>query len=93
MANLVSTAFESEYGEYETLHGAAYYVMSDGRIVKNPHYPEIPLVRKCTVVKGHGMGGRSCAGPIYSLIGDRDTLAFLNEPEKYPDIFTGLLKD
>jgi glucose-6-phosphate isomerase, archaeal len=93
MANLVSTAFESEYGEYETLHGAAYYVMTDGRIIKNPHYPDMPPVRKCTVVRGQGVAGRSCAGSIYSLIGDRDTLAFLNEPEKYRDIFTGLLKD
>jgi glucose-6-phosphate isomerase len=93
MANLVSTAFESEYGEYETLHGAAYYVMSDGRIVKNPHYPDVPRVRKCTVIKGQGVAGRSCAGPIYSRIGDQDALAFLNEPEKFPDLFTGMLKD
>ena len=54
LANLVSTAFESEYGEYETLHGAAYYVMSDGRIIKNPHYPDVPPVPKCTAVKGQG---------------------------------------
>jgi glucose-6-phosphate isomerase len=87
MANLVSTAFESEYGEYETLHGAAYYVMSDGRIIKNPHYPDMPPVRKCTVVKGQGAAGHACTGPIYSLVGDADALAFLNEPEKYPGIF------
>jgi glucose-6-phosphate isomerase len=93
MANLVSTAFESEYGEYETLHGAAYYVMSDGRIIKNPHYPDMPPVRKCIVVKGQGVAGRPCAGSIYSLIGNRDTLAFLNKPEKYPNLFTGMLKD
>ncbi len=93
LANLVSTAFESEYGEYETLHGAAYYVMSDGRIIKNLHYPDVPPARKCTAVKGQGTAGRACAGSIYSLIGDREALAFLNEPEKYPDLFKGLLKD
>ena len=93
MSNLVSTVFESEYGEYETLHGAACYVMSDGRIVKNPHYPDVPPVRKCTTVKGQGVAGHACAGSIYSLIGNREALAFLNEPEKYPGMFTGLLKD
>jgi glucose-6-phosphate isomerase len=93
MANLVSTAFESEYGEYETLHGAAYYCMSDGRIIKNPHYPAVPPVRKCTAVKGKGAAGQACAGSIYSLIGDAEALAFLNEPENYPGLFTGLLKD
>ncbi|HNX18161.1 MAG TPA: glucose-6-phosphate isomerase family protein [Methanoregula sp.] len=93
MANLVSTGFESEYGEYETLHGAACYVMTDGRIIKNPHYPYVPSVRKITCQKGQGSSGRACTGPIYSLIGDNEALAFLNEPEKYPDVFTGLLKD
>lgn len=93
MANLVSTAFESEYGEYETLHGAAYYVMSDGQVIKNLHYPYMPPVRKCTVVKGQGTAGCACTGPIYSLIGDAEALAFLNEPEKYPGVFKGLLKD
>ncbi|MEN6395489.1 MAG: glucose-6-phosphate isomerase family protein [Methanoregula sp.] len=93
MSNLVSTAFESEYGEYETLHGAAYYVMSDGRIVKNPHYAEVPPVRRFTVVKGQGVAGRACAGSLYSLVGNSEALAFLNEPENYPGIFTGLLKD
>jgi len=92
LANLVSTAFESEYGEYEALHGAAYYVMSDGRITGNRHYPALPPVRKYAVVRGRGAAGRPCPGPIYSLIGDREALAFLNEPEKYPSVFTGLSK-
>ena len=92
LANLVSTAFESEYGEYEALHGAAYYVMSNGRITGNRHYPDMPPVRKYAVVRGRGAAGRSCTGPIYVMIGDRDALAFLNEPEKYPAVFTGLLK-
>ena len=83
MANLVSTAFESEYGEYETLHGAAYYVMRDGRIVKNPHYGDVPVLRRVTVNKDSPV-----KSPIYSLVGNRAALAFLNEPEKYPALFT-----
>ena len=92
LANLVSTAFESEYGEYEILHGAAYYVMSDGRIIRNRHYPAVPKVRHVAAVRGRDAIGRASTGTIYSLIGDRDALAFLNEPEHYPDVFTGLIK-
>jgi glucose-6-phosphate isomerase len=92
MANIVSTAFESEYGEYETLHGAAYYAMSNGNLKKNPYYPKIPVVRypgshwRATI-------NRFCPGPLYSLIGNEAMLMFLNFPEKYPDIFADLLKD
>jgi len=93
MANLVSTAFASEYGEYETLHGAAYYVMSDGRIAKNPHYPEVPQLRRIAVKTGQVPANSALRSPIYSLVGNRQALAFLNEPEKYPALFTALLKD
>ena len=34
MANLVSSAFKSEYGEYEKRRGAAYYVRADGTFVR-----------------------------------------------------------
>jgi len=87
MANIVSTAFESEYGDYETLHGAAYYVLTNGSTVRNPYYPDVPEIR--TIHEKQ----LACTGPIYSLIDKPAALAFLNEPEKYRDIFTGLLKD
>ena len=54
MANIVSTAFESEYGDYEIRHGAAYYVMSDGDLMKNPHYPVMPPVRRMGARSGRG---------------------------------------
>jgi glucose-6-phosphate isomerase len=92
LSNLVSTAFESEYGEYEIRHGAAYYIMTGGRLVRNRNYPNLPQLRRIVTVKGKDTAGRSYTGPIYSLIGDRQALAFLNEPGKYPAVFTGLLK-
>jgi len=92
LANIVSTAFESEYGEYETLHGAACYVMNNGRIVKNRHYPALPPVRHITAIRGRDSAGRACTGTLYSLIGNRSALAFLNEPEEFPDVFTGLTR-
>jgi len=42
MANLVSTAFESEYAFYETMHGAAWYELAGNILVRNPHYPDVP---------------------------------------------------
>jgi len=91
MANIVSTAFESEYGEYETLHGAAYYAMSDGNLQKNPCYPKMPVVRYSGSHWRSAMH-RFCPGPLYTLIGNESVLGFLNFPEKFPAVFAGLLK-
>lgn len=91
MANIVSTAFESEYGEYETLHGAAYYAMSNGNLKKNPYYPKIPEVRYPGSHWRSAMH-RFCTGPLYTLIGNGSVLGFLNFPEKYPAVFAELLK-
>jgi glucose-6-phosphate isomerase len=92
MANIVSTAFKSEYREYEMRHGAGYYVMSDGGFVKNSHYPALPPVRRMGARCGKGIH-RFCEGSLYSLIGNDTALAFLNHPEKYRAIFSVLLKD
>jgi len=91
MANIVSTAFESEYGEYETLHGAAYYAMSNGSLKKNPYYPKIPELRYLST-PWRSTVSRFCRGPLYNLIGDEAGLRFLNFPEQYPGIFADLLK-
>jgi glucose-6-phosphate isomerase len=91
MANIVSTAFESQYGEYEILHGAAYYEMTSGDLIKNPHYPDVPPLRHLDAASGRGRH-RFCKGSIYSLIGNEDALAFLNHPEKFDGILSVLLK-
>jgi len=92
MANIVSTEFESEYAGYETHQGAAYYVMSDGRVIKNPHYPSVPPLRRTGATCRAGTQ-RFCHGPIYDLIGNEEALAFLNRPEDYRSVFTVLIKD
>ena len=46
MANLVSTAFSSEYAFYERMHGAAFYELTGGIVHKNPAYPPLPEIRK-----------------------------------------------
>jgi glucose-6-phosphate isomerase len=92
MANIVSTAFESEYGEYESRHGAAYFVLCSGEFRKNPRYPGVPPVRSVKPKSGHG-DHRIFHGPLYSLIGNAEALAFLNKPEDYAAILDILLKD
>jgi len=82
MANIVSTAFESEYGDYEERHGAAFYEKTDGSLMKNPWYRKIPAVRRIAAASGHG-SHRFCRGPIYKLIGNGEALSFLNYPERY----------
>jgi len=92
MANLVSRAFESEYGPYEKYQGGAYYEMSDGRVQKNSRYSDLPHVRyigATCIGEIHPL----CRGPLYNLIGNNEALSFLNFPEKYLPVFSVLLRD
>jgi len=91
MANIVSTAFESEYGEYESHHGAAYFELCSGELRKNPRYPTVPPVRSARPKSGNA-DHRIFRGPLYNLIGNVDALAFLNKPEDYTPILDMLLK-
>ncbi len=92
MANIVSTAFESEYGEYVSHHGAAYFELCSGELRKNPRYSDIPPVRSVRPKSGNGVH-RVLRAPLYSLIGNAEALAFLNNPERYSAILDILLKD
>lgn len=89
MANIVSTEFESEYGEYISRRGAAYFALCNGEIRKNARYPRVPPVR--SVSPGSGRGGIP-SGPLYSLIGDEKALSFLNYPERFSPLFENLLR-
>jgi glucose-6-phosphate isomerase len=91
MANIVSTAFQSEYGEYEKYHGAAYYEMSSGRMQKNSFYPVHPQIRYIGASCRIGTH-RICKAPLYNLIGNENALSFLNFPEKFLTVFSVLLK-
>ncbi len=82
MANIVSNEFSSIYKDYEALHGAVYYRMENLGYIKNPHYPEHPQlrhIRKCDVTGFPGVYKR----PLYSMVGEKGTLRFLNYPEEF----------
>jgi len=88
MANLVSSAFQSEYQAYEDLRGAVFYEMTTGTLVKNPLYPQEPRLR--FVKAGHITGMNDMVtDPLYDFVEQRaPVLGFLNHPEKYQALFS-----
>lgn len=89
MANLVSAEFSSNYGPYAEKRGAAYYEMEGGALVKNPCYPDAPPVRYCNPVEVPDLGIEKGVG-LYDLIGRPRSVAFLNHPEQFMEIFAGV---
>jgi glucose-6-phosphate isomerase len=82
MANIVSTAFESCYAEYESLHGAVYYCMNDGTYRPNLRYPEVPALRHRGTCNFQDFPALKNAR-LYDLVGNEKTLLFLNNPEQF----------
>ena len=88
MANVVSTGFESEYGEYETMQGAAYYETREGTLERNPRYGTMPPVREMSAAATDLTG--LCSQPLYRMVEGRDPFGFLNYPERYARYFREL---
>ena len=88
MANLVSTAFTSEYAFYEQMHGAAYYELTGGVVLKNPAYPAVPPVRRVrnisSIIRELGDGNT-----LYDFVGNDQIAQLLNHPEKCLDFLSG----
>ena len=91
MANLVSSAFSSDYLPYEKKKGGAYYIFADGTMKKNPAFPaDIPDIRIVDATGIH-LPEPFPDKPLYDLVGDEMRLRFLNFPrefeELYPDLY------
>jgi len=88
MANLVSSAFGSDYLPYEHLRGAVFYEMTTGAFVKNPLYPQKPRLR--IVRAGHIAGVTdTVTDPLYDLVEQQaPVLRVLNNPERYEALFS-----
>ncbi|PWR72331.1 glucose-6-phosphate isomerase [Methanospirillum lacunae] len=90
MANLVSSAFASQYLPYEELKGGAYYIFSDGGMKKNPAYPaDIPDIRIVDATGTH-LPEPFPDKSLYDLVGDVMRLRFLNHPREFEDLYPGL---
>jgi glucose-6-phosphate isomerase, archaeal len=90
MSNLVSTEFSSAYQRYEELRGAAYYEMEGGAFVKNPNYSHAPPLRYKKHIE-HEEYSIQRIVPLYDLIERPRSVAFLNYPEQFPEIFEDLV--
>ncbi|HVP25302.1 MAG TPA: glucose-6-phosphate isomerase family protein [Methanomicrobiales archaeon] len=86
MANMVSTRFESDYSVYERLGGAAYFELAGGSLVKNARYTIAAGIRTMDASRQGGLRLLP-ARSLYDLIGS-ESLAFLNRPEDYPELFS-----
>lgn len=82
MANIVSRRFESVYGDYEEMHGAAFYFLESSGWVKNPAYPAVRPLRTVQAKEIPALNLRHGV-PLYDLITERADLRFLNEPERF----------
>jgi glucose-6-phosphate isomerase len=88
MANLVSSSFRSEYRPYEELHGAAYYEMTGGEFVKNPHFTSPARLRLAKAGKIAAVKD-TVTDSLYDLVEQRaEVLGFLNYPERYLELFS-----
>jgi glucose-6-phosphate isomerase len=86
MANLVSSAFSSEYEEYERRRGGAYYELSGGKLVKNPAYGVVPPFRSLPASRVRSRLPFAAEG-LYDLVGSNH-LAFLNAPSEGNRLFS-----
>ncbi|MFH0966127.1 MAG: glucose-6-phosphate isomerase family protein [Methanobacteriota archaeon] len=87
MANLVSSAFASDYLPYEQMRGAAYYIFTDGSMKKNPVFPaDIPDIRIVDATGTH-LPEPFPDKSLYELIGDEMRLRFLNHPKEFEDLY------
>jgi glucose-6-phosphate isomerase len=92
MANIVSTAFSSDYTPFLQNGGAAYFEMEGGIFVKNPRYTQFPSLRRGrTVAPGNGMIPPDVS--LYELVGNERALAFLNVPAEYLEFFSRIAED
>ncbi|NMB79022.1 MAG: glucose-6-phosphate isomerase [Methanomicrobiales archaeon] len=84
MANIVSSRFASDYSQYVTMKGAAYYELADGSWQKNRAYPKVPPLRQVTAGK-IPVARAGFTSPLYALVEKRNpVLGFLNHPEQFP---------
>lgn len=92
MANLVASSFSSSYEPYEERHGAAFYEMLGGELIRNPYYPVTISLRQRPSLE-HAALGVVRGIPIYELVEQQEDLSFLTHPERYRVMFKDILAD
>lgn len=93
MANFVSRNFASIYDPIREMAGGAYYYTLDGYL-ENVGYSNLPQLRKIDAPGGKALGriGLTQSKEMYPLLRKPENLAYLNNPEDYPEVFEGMLE-
>jgi glucose-6-phosphate isomerase len=86
MANLVSTAFTSDYRWYDTMHGAAYYELTGGVVLKNPAYPAVPMLRRVRNIRSM-LSDLGIGDTLYDFVVNDRIAHLLNHPEEFAGFF------
>ncbi len=79
LANLVSSAFDSNYQEYKKNRGAAYYYLEGGELVQNPQY----IVQKTERLTAKEMSKQiklPCRDLLKEFTENPDAFMFLEKP-------------
>jgi len=79
--NLISQSCVQIYDQYVERRGGAFYVLTGGRLVKNPRYPSLPEVQRLNWKTPTFLEGGT--GLVDAFLKDPDRFAFLNEPCRY----------
>lgn len=82
MANWVSDQFSSIYEPYREFKGAVYFELTDGSMIKNENYINLPEIRKLKPTNFSKLGIHKNK-EMYKLIRDPDKLSYLNRPQDY----------
>lgn len=85
MANWVEANFKSEYGDFETKRGAAYYLYVNGQMVKNPNYKKVARAR--TLKTSPKAINDLEKTPVYKYIDSIKKIELIAKPEDYLDDF------
>ncbi len=86
MCNWVCADFSSEYGSIEKLRGGAYFMLADGKIIKNKNYGKLPKLRFINA-KDLGSHGIKKGSEMYELVNNIKLLRFLTHPEEGSKLF------
>lgn len=82
MANWVSNQFLSIYDPYREFRGAAYFELSNGSLIKNENYENLPEIRQLKPTNIRELGYYKNK-EMYGLIHDPEKLEYLNKPQDF----------
>jgi len=82
MSNWVCRSFDSDYGDYKRMGGAAYFILEGERIIPNKRYDPLPRLRE-EKPSPPQIFGLKRGDSIYNLAKKLENLKLLTEPWEY----------